>query len=55
MIVKLIELKGTSSYNMKRIFLLSSFEVKVLQKESEVTVTIDGEPIGRLQPFSKFS
>ena len=54
MIDKLIELKGTSSYKYEEdILYYQASEVKVLPKESEVTVTIDGEPIGRLPAFFK--
>jgi diacylglycerol kinase family enzyme len=54
MIDKLIELKGTSSYKYEEdILYYQASEVKILPKESEVTVTIDGEPIGRLPAFFK--
>ena len=54
MIDKLIQLKGTSSYKYEEdILYYQASEVKILPKESEVTVTIDGEPIGRLPAFFK--
>jgi len=54
MIDKLIELKGTSSYKYEEdILYYQASEVKILPKESDVTVTIDGEPIGRLPAFFK--
>ena len=51
-----IELKGASSYKYEEdILYYQASEVKILPKDSEVTVTvtIDGEPIGRLPAFFK--
>jgi len=54
MIDKLVELKGTSSYKYEEdILYYQASEVKILPKESEVTVTVDGEPIGKLPAFFK--
>jgi diacylglycerol kinase family enzyme len=54
MIDKLIQLKGTSSYKYEEdILYYQASEAKILPKESEVTVTVDGEPIGKLPAFFK--
>ena len=54
MIDKLIELKGTSTYKYEEdILYYQASEVKFLPKERNVTVTVDGEPIGMLPAIFK--
>ena len=46
---ELIELKGTSTYKFdENILYYQASEVKILPKERDVTVTVDGEPVGIL-------
>jgi diacylglycerol kinase family enzyme len=54
MIDELIELKGTSTYKYdENILYYQASEVKFLSKARDVTVTIDGEPIGILPAIFK--
>ncbi len=54
MIDKLIELKGTSTYKYEEdILYYQASEVKFIPKERDVTVSVDGEPIGMLPALFK--
>jgi len=54
MLDKLIELKGSSSYKFEEdILYYQASEVMILPKENDVTVTVDGEPIGKLPALFK--
>ncbi|MGI0031065.1 MAG: hypothetical protein ACRD80_05730, partial [Nitrososphaeraceae archaeon] len=54
MLDKLIELKGTSTYKFEDdILYYQASEVKFLPKERNVTVSVDGEPIGILPAIFK--
>lgn len=54
MLDKLIELKGTSTYKFEEdILYYQASEVKFLPKERNVTVSVDGEPIGMLPAIFK--
>ena len=54
MLDKLIELKGTSTYKFEDdILYYQASEVKFLPKERNVTVSVDGEPIGMLPAIFK--
>jgi len=54
MLDKLIELKGTSTYKYEDdILYYQASEVKFLPKERNVTVSVDGEPIGILPAIFK--
>lgn len=54
MIDKLIELKGTSTYKYEEdILYYQASEVKFLPRERNVTVSVDGEPIGMLPAIFK--
>jgi len=53
MIDKLIELKGTSTYKYEDILYYQASEVIFLPKERDVTVSVDGEPIGILPALFK--
>lgn len=54
MLDKLIELKGTSTYKYEDdILYYQASEVKFLPKERNVTVSVDGEPIGMLPAIFK--
>jgi diacylglycerol kinase family enzyme len=54
MIDKLVELKGTSTYKYEEdILYYQASEVKFLPKERDVTVSVDGEPIGMLPAIFK--
>ena len=54
MLDKLIELKGSSSYKFEEdILYYQASEVRILPKENDVTVTVDGEPIGKLPALFK--
>jgi diacylglycerol kinase (ATP) len=54
MIDKLVELKGTSAYKYEEdILYYRASEVKFLPKERNVTVSVDGEPIGVLPAIFK--
>ncbi len=53
MIDKFIELKGTSTYKYEDILYYRASEVIFLPKERNVTVSVDGEPIGILPAIFK--
>ena len=54
MLDKLIELKGTSTYKYEEdILYYQASEVKFFPKERDVTVSVDGEPIGMLPAVFK--
>jgi len=54
MVDKLIELKGTSTYKFEGdILYYQSPEVAFFPKERNVTVSVDGEPIGMLPAIFK--
>lgn len=54
MIDKLIDLKGTSTYKFEEdILYYQASEVKFLPRERNVTVSVDGEPIGMLPAIFK--
>jgi diacylglycerol kinase (ATP) len=54
MLDKLIELKGTSTYKYEEdILYYQASEVRIFPKERDVTVSVDGEPIGMLPAIFK--
>lgn len=54
LVQKLVELKGTSSYKFEGdILYYQSPEVAFFPKGKDVTVSVDGEPIGKLPAIFK--